>query len=43
MDVGRELKKMESKGARKVGPEARRHIALHVTEIDLMNNSCGKH
>lgn len=28
---------------REGGPEGRRHIALDVNEIDLMNNSCGRH
>lgn len=27
----------------KEGPEGRRYIAVDVIEIDLMNNSCGRH
>ena len=37
MDAGGEFKKIENKR----GPEARCHIAPDVSEIDLMNNSCG--
>ena len=29
--------------SREGGPEGRRHTALDVNEIDLMNNSCGRH
>lgn len=43
MDVWEKMKEGGEPKSRKRGPEGKRHIALDVNEIDLMNNSCGRH